>query len=261
MRWWRRSQLRGREPRPRAEHHPVRGHDRSHRLRAGCRAGREQGHAAHPASRRRDGDLAPDPHHRAVRLLHDGLDVERFDGHRQHPALHPEQAGHPVEPGDRVLEQLPERDDEQVADRVLVQGALAAEPVLHDLAPRAAPLVVAAERGQRPPQVTRGEHAELAPQPAARPAVVGDGDDGRGARRHPAQCLEAVGEAVAPTERHDRGEDIRLRRGRVAGRHSRPRSRCRTVASTPCARIRVASSSAMATERCLPPVQPIATVA
>ena len=63
---------------------------------------------------------------------------------------------------DVVAEQLPERDDQQVADDVAAHLAVAGEPVLQHPRPGPAPLVVAAERGQRHPQVARRQHAELA---------------------------------------------------------------------------------------------------
>ena len=76
--------------------------------------------------------------------------------------LRAEQPGHPVEPVDGLAEQLPQRDDQQVADRVVVQLTVAAEAVLQHVGPGPAPLVVAAQRGQRHPQITRRQYAELA---------------------------------------------------------------------------------------------------
>ena len=72
-----------------------------------------------------------------------------------------EQPPHPVEPGHRVAEQLPQRHDEHVADCVAGQLARAGEPVLDHLTPRPAPLVVAAQRGERHTQITRREYTEL----------------------------------------------------------------------------------------------------
>ena len=56
--------------------------------------------------------------------------------------------------------------------------ALAGEAVLDHVGPGAAPLVVAAQRGERHPQVAGRQHAELAAQPARGAAVVGDGHHG-----------------------------------------------------------------------------------
>ena len=84
-----------------------------------------------------------------------GLDGERDRGHRQHPALRLEQAGDEVEPGDGVVVQLPERDDEEVAEGVPAERAVAGEAVLEHVAPRLAPLALAAQRRERHPQVAR----------------------------------------------------------------------------------------------------------
>ena len=75
--------------------------------------------------------------------------------------LRAEQPAHPVESVDGLAEQLPQRDDQQVADRVVVQLTVAAEAVLQDIGPRPAPLVVAAQCGQRHPQIARRQYAEL----------------------------------------------------------------------------------------------------
>jgi hypothetical protein len=56
---------------------------------------------------------------------------------------------------------------------------VAAEPVLHYSRPGGAPVVVAAQRRQRHPQVAGWQHAEVLAQPAAGSAVVRDGDDRR----------------------------------------------------------------------------------
>ncbi len=107
------------EPRPRAEHDPVGAPHRLDRLRAGGRVGGHQGDRLDVARRDRAGHLPPDDGHRAVEL-HLGLDVDRHRRHRQHPAVRPEQAAHPVEPGHGVVEQLPQRHDQEVADGVPV---------------------------------------------------------------------------------------------------------------------------------------------
>ena len=194
-----------------------------------------------------------------------GHDVQRHGGHRQHPALRAEQPADPVEARDRVAEQLPQRDDQQVADRVAVQvarrwrsGAGATSR------PGAAPLVVAAQRGQRHPQVAGRQHAELVAQPAARAAVVGDGDDRGQLVGDAAQRRQRRGQPVPAAERDDlAGRPMRDEGGagpagpvtRAPGRGGRRRS------STPWPRSsRAPSSSAIATLRCLPPVQPTAMV-
>ncbi len=76
----------------------------------------------------------------------------------------PSSRAHPVEALDVAAEQLPERDDQQVAHRVVVHLAVAAEPVLEHPRPGLPPVVVAAESGQRHPEVTRRQRAELGAQ-------------------------------------------------------------------------------------------------
>ena len=105
-------------------------------------------------------------------------DVERRQRHREHPPAGAEQASHPVEAVHVVVQQVPERDDEQVAHRVAVHLALGVEPVLEDLRPGLAPPVVAAEGGERHPQVAGRKYAELLAQPSRGAAVVRDRDDG-----------------------------------------------------------------------------------
>ena len=121
--------------------------------------------------------------------------------------------------------------------------------------PGLAPPVVAAEGGERHPQVAGREYAELVAQPARGAAVVGDRDDGGQVGGDAAQGGQGGRQPVAATE----GDDRRLRRPAHAG-YSRPRSRWVTSASSPAARSRLTISSVIATLRCLPPVQPIATV-
>ena len=179
-----------------------------------------------------------------------GLDGERDRGHRQHPALRLEQAGDEVEPGDGVLVELPERDDEEVAEGVPSERALAGEAVLEHVAPRVAPLGLAAERRERHPQVPGREHPELVAQAAAGAPVVGDGDDGGDLVGDVPQRGERGGETVATAEGGDDGPA-----------HSRPRSRCTTNVATRSVASRAATAWVIATDRCLPPVQPMATVA
>ena len=95
-----------------------------------------------------------------------------------------------------------------------------------------------------------GQHPELVAQPAARAPVVGDGDDGGDLVGDVAQRGERGGQAVAAAEG---GDD---RPG-----HSRPRSRCTTKVATRSVASRAATAWVIATERCLPPVQPMAMVA
>ena len=153
--------------------------------------------------------------------------------HRQHPAAGAEQPGDPVEAVDVVLQQVPQGDDQQVAHRVAVHLPLGGEPVLQHPRPGLAPPVVAAQGGQRHPQVAGREHAELVAQPARGAAVVGDRDHRGQVGGHAAQGGQRRRQPVATAEGDDRG----FRRPAHAG-YSRPRSRWVASASSPAARSR-----------------------
>lgn len=150
----------GGEPGARTEHHPVGVEDRLDGFRDGRRVGRDDVHGLHLARGERDGGLAPHGDDRVGQLgvvaLDQRLELQRHGGHGQHPALCAEQLADQVEGLDVVAELLPEGDDQQVADRVSVEVALGLEPVLDDPGPGAAPVVVAAERGERLAQVAGG---------------------------------------------------------------------------------------------------------
>ena len=147
------------------------------------------------------------------------------------------------------LVQVPEGGDEEVAEGVTGERSLAPEPVLQHVPPGVAPLGVVAQRGQRHPQVTWGQHVELVAQPARRPPVVGDRDHGGDVVGDELEGLERGRETVATPEGDDR---------RPA--HSCPRSRWTTKVAMSSLLSRARSASATATERCLPPVQPTASV-
>ena len=91
-----------------------------------------------------------------------GGDLQRGQRHRQHPSAGAEQPADPVERLDVVAQELPEADDQEVAGDVAAHLAGAGEAVLEHLRPGLAPLVVAAQGGQRHPQVAGRQHAELA---------------------------------------------------------------------------------------------------
>ncbi len=182
-----------------------------------------------------------------------------------------------------VAELLPQGDDQQIADRVLVQVALGLEAVLDDPGPGLAPVVVAAQGGEGLAQITRGKDAQLVAEASAGAAVVGHGDDGgevagdpaqggeRGGQSHAAAQGDHLGLGTATARPGTTGLDGAARAGLghhpaqpgqpwSALGHSRPMSRCTTTVSTPSAARRAASFSDTATERCLPPVQPMAIV-
>ena len=53
-----------------------------------------------------------------------------------------------------VAEQLPQRDNQQIADRVVMQISAALEPMLENISPRTPPFVVTAQGRERHPQIT-----------------------------------------------------------------------------------------------------------
>ena len=201
--------------------------DRRDRLRAGRRVVRDR------AGRRRPGPASwpPRPGRAPVRPSLGsagsspttvGLDVERHGGHRQHPAPGAEQPGRPSRgrrPGRRAAPTG--RRSAGCRPRGRPASPSPANRCCSRSAPGAAPLVVAAQRGQRHPQVTRRQHAELGAQPAAGAAVVGDrhhrGELGRSTQP---QRGQRRGQPVPAAER-----DTHARIAVTAGRHSRPRSR------------------------------------
>lgn len=99
-----------------------------------------------------------------VMALHECLELQRHGGHRQHPAVRAEELADQVQGLHVVAELLPQGDDQQIADRVLVQVALGLETVLDDLGPGLAPFVVAAQRGQCLAQVSGRQDAQLLAQ-------------------------------------------------------------------------------------------------
>ena len=80
-----------------------------------------------------------------------GLDVERHSCHGQDATVGPEQPGDQIEPGHRVVEQLPQGHDEEIADSVPGEGTVAVEPVLEDVTPGVphSPLVTQCCRAMR----------------------------------------------------------------------------------------------------------------
>lgn len=248
---------------------------------------RHEVHGLHLAGRQRHGRLSA--HGLDVlgplreMALDQCLQFQGYGGHGQHPPVRAEQLADQVEGLDVIAELFPEGDDQEVADGVLVQVALGLEAVLDDPGPGLAPVVVAAQRGQRLAQVAGRQYAQLVAQASAGAAVVGHGDDGGEVAGDPAEGSERGGQAHAAAEgdhlglgaasagpgtaaldgpartplRHRPAQPAQPRRTSC---HSRPMSRCTTTVSTPSATRRAASFSEVATERCLPPVQPMAMV-
>ena len=120
-------------------------------------------------------------------------------------------------------------------------------------------------RQQRPDaaaDITRCRDTEQLAQASARAAVVGDRDDRRYGARVALDRLQAGCLPVAATDRHHPWPMRALESSRPRARRSRQAhlsmSRWWIEGSKPCSRTRAAISSASATERCWPPVQPMA---
>src|SRR5690625_1487785 len=205
--------------------------------------------------------------HRYPALAADGLAVGpavvadvgvSFYGDRRHrddPPFGAEQLTDEFQTGNGITEEFPQRDDEEVADGVAIERTGGREPVLEHLAPGDAPVRVGAQRGQGHPQIPRREHVEFLAKPPGGTAVIGNGDDRGDIGGDVPQRLQARGESVPAAE----GDDLQWALvGTV--HYSRPRSRWRVCTVSPVPRSRRAIASVIATERCLPPVQPTATV-
>ena len=117
------------EPGAGPEHHPVGVQDGVDGLRDGRRVVRDQVHGLHLAARQRHGRLSADGVHvvrpQRIMPLDQCLEFQRHGGHGQHPPLRAEQLADQVQGLDVVAELLPQGDDQQVADGVPVQVALA----------------------------------------------------------------------------------------------------------------------------------------
>ena len=118
---------------------------------------------------------------------HLGRDIQRHRGHRQHPALGAEKPGHHVQTRHRIAKALPQSDNEQVPDCMIIQRAGAAEPILQDIGPGTARLVIATQRRQRHPEIAGRQAVQLPAKPTGGAAVVCDGDDRRQVVRNAAE--------------------------------------------------------------------------
>ena len=231
---------------------------------------RNEPYRAHLPRGRRNSGLAAN-FGKLVRLLRVqpddlGGDFQRYGRHGQHSAFGSEQFGDHVQPGNRIAETFPQPDDQEIADGMIIERPSAAESVLQNVGPGTAGLVIAAQRRERHSEVPRRQAVKFVAKPAGRSAVVSDRDDRGQVVGHPAQRRQRGGQSMPAAEGHHSRKCRTQRAGRdearhFAGAHSRPRSRCRTVVGNPVARSRRANSSAMAELRCLPPVQPMASVA
>ncbi len=244
------------EPRPRPQKHRVGGQHRLDGVRTRQRRllrtpGVVQADAPHTPRSAGDGDLSPDAADLAVLQPGDlGLDLKRLRRHRQHAAGDAQQRGGLVQSGHRVTQHLEQPRQQQVAHGVPGERTGPAETVLEHLGPQRAAVLGRGQGGQRLPEITRWQQPQLLTQPPRRSPVVGDGHHRRDVRGDPPQRAQGRVQPVAPTERDGTHPS-----------HSLPRSRCTTLTAMPSSSDRrAASSSEIATLRCLPPVQPTARV-
>jgi hypothetical protein len=89
-----------------------------------------------------------------------------------------------------------------------VQVTRTFEAVLNNLGPGAAPGIVAAQGGERLPQIAGRQDAEFSAQPTARTAIVGNRDDCGEVVGDPSQGGQRRGQPVPATERDDAWADL-----------------------------------------------------
>ena len=213
---------------------------------------------------RGDGDLGLAGHDvAAAAVVHIRLDVDRRRRHGQDASLCAEETPDPVEAFDRIVEELPQAGDQQVAEGVPVERAGRVQAQLHDVAPGQTPLGFLAEGRQRHAQVAGRQDRHLLAQSAGATAVVGDSHNSRQRAGDMAQRPQGCGQAVSAAE----GDDVLAGFSTLnpagcikIGHQSLPMSRCITRTVYPCERRRSAIASEDATERCFPPVHPTAIV-
>ena len=192
-------------PRAGAEHNPVGFLNSGERLRAGTRVLRGQANIVHAlllGEVHLPHDLDPLDSATGVLAQHGTVNHHGVQRHGEHAAAGVQQGARPVQAGHRVVQQLPERRDEQVAERVVVQGKLPlvafgrGETVLHDVAPGAAPIGVVAERRERHAQISGRKNTHLLTQAPRGAAVVRHGYHGRQVGGHVAQSRKGSVQAV-----------------------------------------------------------------
>ncbi len=193
--------------------------------------------------------------------VHDGglaLDVtgvggrfqdDRLGGGGNHPAGGTEEAGRLVQADLDVSGRRHEPGDDQVAEGVAGEFVgVGIEALFEDLGQEG---VVVGQGHQAFAQVPGGDDAHLAPEAPGRAPVVGHRDDAGDGTGVQTGGPEAGRQAVAATDGHHPRA--------TAGRH-RSTSRWKTDGVAPRSSRRLASSTARTTDRCRPPVQPMAMV-
>ena len=89
---------------------------------------------------RRDGDLALAGNDVAASaVIHVGFNIDGGGRHGQDTTLRAKQAPDPVESFNRVVEELPESRDDQITERVSIEGTGRVQAQLHDVAPGESP--------------------------------------------------------------------------------------------------------------------------
>ena len=213
---------------------------------------------------RRDGDLALAGNDVAASaVIHVGFNIDGGGRHGQDTTLRAKQAPDPVESFNRVVEELPESRDDQITERVSIEGTGRVQAQLHDVAPGESPFGFFTEGGQGHTQVARGQDRHFLAEATGTAAVVGDGDDSRQGAGDMSEGPQGGGQAVSATEGDDGlagFSSLNPASSIKIGHYSLPMSRCMTRTECPCSRRRLAMASAQATERCFPPVHPMAIV-
>ena len=116
-----------------------------------------------------------------------------------------QQGARPVKASYRIVQQLPERRNQQITERVVVQGELPRvvlgrrKTVLHDVAPGAAPIGVVTQRRESHAQIAGRENAHLLTQTTRGTAVIRHGHHSRQVGGHVAQSRKRSVQAVTAT--------------------------------------------------------------
>ena len=177
-----------------------------------------------------------------------------------------QQPGDPVESDHMVVVDLPQSAMSRLPTAWPSREPGRCEAVLDHVAPDASPSVRTAP--ERHPQISGRQAAQLAAEAARRSAVICDRHHSGEVLRDQAERPQRRIEAVTAAERDDARTVVLRPRGdhgqvfRSPCQFSLPKSRWRTVTGMPvCADRRLPTRSLIATDRCLPPVQPMPIIA
>ncbi len=181
--------------------------------------------------------------HRAAGRL--GLEHDQLARRREHVAVGTEQDARLAHTREKVTGGVDQPGQDQVSQGVAGQLALVVAVPERD----GQGGVLVGQGHQALADVAEGHHVEQFAQASAAAAVVGHRHDAGQGAGVATRCPERDGRAVPAADGDDRG----------AGAH-RSTSRWKTDTDSSCAPSRAASSSARVTERCRPPVHPMAMV-